>query len=319
MAFEMERWTTGLADTVADEVRALYAWLASVTLADVAPARSAAAGIAAQVEQFQVAETTARLLAEVAETLREQLREDPVKPVDLVRKKDVIGLVGSLGRQQRLRNELIDTVTSSTAYRRLVAHVLYRGVKAYVLTENVFARKIPGASSLVRLGQRSINNAAPGLERAVDTQLSAFVEANIAEALRESRRYLEDTIDEYVIRAIAEEAWDSAAHRPLGDLADLADDEDVEEIVDRIVSLVADVLSSGRFGPVIEATIAALLEEHADDSPAELLEDLGLSVEVVAAALVRLSEDVLTLPAVQEHLENRLRARLGAFYAGVDL
>ena len=42
--------------------------------------------------------------------------------------------------------------------------MLYRGVKDYVLTENVLARRIPGASSIVRFGQRGLNTAAPGLE-----------------------------------------------------------------------------------------------------------------------------------------------------------
>lgn len=320
MAFELSRWSTDLSATLTEEVEALYGWLDSVALADVAPADSTAAAIARHTEQVPLGKSTSWLLAEIVQSVRARLAEDGVTLADVARREVLISLVGSVGRHERLRSELIGAITSSTAYRRLVAHVLYRGVKAYVLTDNVFARRIPGASSLVRLGQRSLNTAAPGLEKAVDTQLSAFVEANIAETLRESRRYLEATVDEPMVRAIAEEAWDAAARRPLADLGELVgDDDDLEEITDVLARMLSDALASGRVTPLVEATVADLLEEHAEDSPAELLEDLGLTAQVVTDAIVPLAEQVLTTPAVQEYLEGRIRARLAAFYATVEL
>lgn len=319
MAFELARWSDDLASTVAEEVESLYAWLGSVSLEDIAPADSTAAAIARHAEQVPLGESTTWLLAEVVRSVRARLAEDGLALADLVQREELITLVGSVGRHERVRSELIGALTSSTAYRRLVAHVLYRGVKAYVLTENVFARRIPGASSLVRFGQRSLNTAAPRLEKAVDTQLSAFVEANIAETLRESRRYLEATVDEPMIRAIAEEAWDAAAQRPLADLGDVVTDEDdLEELTERLAGIFADALATGRVTPLIEATVADVLEEHAEDSPAELLNDLGLSAELVTDALAPLAEQVLTLPAVQEYLESRIRSRLTAFYATIE-
>jgi delta 1-pyrroline-5-carboxylate dehydrogenase len=60
-----------------------------------------------------------------------------------------------------------------------------------VLTENVIARKVPGASSLVRLGKRGLNAAVPQLEAGVDRQLKTFVQANVSDTLKDSRRYLD--------------------------------------------------------------------------------------------------------------------------------
>lgn len=319
VAFELARWSTDLVSTLTEEVEALYAWLGTATLADVAPADSAAAVMAGHLERLPLGESTSGLLAEIVRFALERLSEDGLAVADVVRRDDLIDLVGLVAGQERVRSELIGALTSSTAYRRLVAHVLYRGVKAYVLTENVFARRIPGASSLVRLGQRGLNTAAPGLEKAVDAQLSAFVEANIAETLRESRRYLEATVDEPMVRALAEEAWDSAARRPVAELGDLLGDDDLEDLTARLVAMSQDALGSGRITPLIEATLADLLEDHAGDSPADLLNDLGLTAEVVTEALAPLAEQVLTLPAVHEYLESRIRARLAAFYATVEV
>ncbi|KAB7743535.1 hypothetical protein GA707_13045 [Nostocoides sp. F2B08] len=227
----------------------------------------------------------------------------------------MLAVADASARLDRLRTEVIDALTASTAYRRLVAHVLYRGVKDYVLTENVLARRIPGASSIVRFGQRGLNTAAPGLEQAVDRQLSAFVEANIAETLRESRRYLEATLDARMLRVLAEEAWGQLAPRRVSELATLADDEDLERLGAELVGLVEHTRRSGRLTPFVESAVRELLTRHADDSPGDLLRDLGLGRNEAVEELTRLLTPLMEQPAVQDFVEERVRARLASFYA----
>jgi hypothetical protein len=43
----------------------------------------------------------------------------------------------------------------------LISNVLYHGIKGFVLSENVFAQKIPGAASLLKLGQNAMSAASP--------------------------------------------------------------------------------------------------------------------------------------------------------------
>ena len=314
--FELAQWTgAGLRTAISAEIEVLYAWLGTVTLADLAPAQSTAATLARLLEQITLTDGTATLVTEIVDVALEALREDGLTLEELIHPDDALVFAGSAGRNERLRTEVIGALTSSTAYRRLVAHVLYRGVKAYVLTENVFARRIPGASSLVKFGQRSLNTAAPGLEQAVDSQLSAFVEANIAETLRESRRYLEATVDEAMVRSVAQEAWDAVAARPLADLGDLIEDDEFADLTGHTVAVVQSVLESGRLTPVIEAGLADLLERYAEESPADLLTDLGLSAEDVRGPLITLAEQAMALPEIRAVVESRIRARLTAFYA----
>src|SRR5690606_3154424 len=125
VAFELARWSDDLASTVAEEVESLYAWLGSVSLEDIAPADSTAAAIARHAEQVPLGESTTWLLAEVVRSVRARLAEDGLALADLVQREELITLVGSVGRHERVRSELIGALTSSTAYRRLVAHVLY--------------------------------------------------------------------------------------------------------------------------------------------------------------------------------------------------
>jgi hypothetical protein len=314
--FELQRWSgEGLATAVREELDALYAWLASVRLADLAPAESVAPLLAETVEHLPVTDETAAVLTEVATSVLHALADSDLRVRDLATREDVLGVAGAAARLERLRAELIGALTASSAYRRLVAHVLYRGVKDYLLTENVLARRIPGASSLVRFGQRGLNTAAPGLEQAVDRQLSAFVEANIAETLRESRRYLEATLDARMVRVLAEETWGQFGPRRLSDLASLADEEDLERLGAELVGLVEHSLRSGRLTPLVETALHDLLTRHADDRPADLLRSLGLGPDAVAEELTRLLGPLMDRPAVQRFVEERLRTRLTAFYS----
>ncbi|MCA1783439.1 MAG: hypothetical protein ABR500_00150 [Dermatophilaceae bacterium] len=314
--FELESWSgPGLQTVIRDEVAALYAWLASVRLEDILPAGEAAPVSARLVEQLRVTEETAAALADILETAVDAIADSDLRVRDLARRQDVLALADTAARLDRIREELIGAVTASTAYRHLVAHVLYRGVKDYVLTENVLARRIPGASSLVRFGQRGLHTAAPGLEQAVDRQLSAFVEANIAETLRESRRYLEATLDARMMRVLAEETWAELAPRRVADLAALADEEDVERLTRDLIVLAEHALATGLLSPLVERAVHDLLTRSAHRSPADLLREIGVDEEGVAKALTQAADLLTGQPAVRRFIEDRVRARLMAFYA----
>ena len=202
VAFELDRWRgQGLADTIIEEVNAAFEWLASVTVADLAPAPTTAAHSGALCSPFEAA---AENIAEVLIVARGAASDSGITLGEVATWADAEPLIDTVAGLSELRAELLDAITSSTAYHRLVAHVLYHGVKSYVLAENLFARKIPGALSLVKLGQRGLNTAVPGLEKAVDAQLSGFVQANIGETLGASRRYLQEILDPAMTRTLAQ-------------------------------------------------------------------------------------------------------------------
>jgi hypothetical protein len=206
-------------------------------------------------------------------------------------------------------------VTESTAYTRLVAHVLYHGLKGYVLTENVLARKIPGASSLVRLGQRGLNSAAPRLEANVDRQLTAFVQANVSDTLRESRRYLDATLDEQMLTTMADDTWETNSGRSVASVVAMLDLDDV----DALVALGGDALrhlrDSGLLADVAETVTRDLLQRHGGRPAGDLLDALGITEDALAQDATSLLRPVMEHAHATGFLESRIRARLAPFYA----
>jgi hypothetical protein len=285
-----------------------------VRLADLAPPEVTPLAVAALVDDLPVTDELLDLVAEVAVALDEAVRSQDATLGDLVTSEDVDALVDVLAGMDDARSELLSALTESEAYTRLVAHVLYHGIKAYALTENVLARKIPGASSLVRLGQRGLSNAAPRLEANVDRQLTAFVQANIADTLRESRRYLDATLDEQMLRTTAQDVRESMATRTLAEVAEPVAPEDVGALTQLGGRVYRRAVESGVVGAVVAEVLAALLERHGERNVGEVLDDLGITPDLLAGHVTALLGPGFAHAEDSGLLEQRLRAHLAPFY-----
>ena len=284
VAFEVARWSgERLDETVAEHAGAVRRWLDGVTVAEVAPA-----------------EATAGTLGRV------------VAGLDL---SDA--LVETVADDRSVRDAVIAAVTASKGYRKLVSHVLYQGVKGYVLTENVVARKLPGASTLVKFGQKTMSAAAPNLEAGVDRRLTAFVEANLSETLRESRRYLEATLTPDLLAEMADEVWTTLADRPVGEILAVADPEGTREVVVAVGPVVRRWQDEGVIAEVVESVALEALEEHADRSVGELLEEWGIELETVVADVLEILRPGLEHARTSGLLEERVRAHLEPFYVSL--
>lgn len=316
--FELARWRgEELERTLAEEAAAWQAWLGTVTVGDLAPAEETARAVARLVATLAPSDEVVELTAEAVVAGRAALAETPVSVTDAVPREEVEQLAEVVGGMEDLRGTMIAAVTATSAYRSLVARVLYQGIKSYLLSDNPLARRIPGASSLVRLGQRSINTAAPGLESAVDRQLTAFVSANISETLGDSRHYLEQHLDADTLRELLDEAWAAAEGRQLGDLASVVADDEIRALVTAAGPLARHVLGGDQLAVVVEGLVTRLLEQHADLDVAGLLDRWGVDLPALVPTLADAMASAHGRAEVSGFLEARLRARLEPFYASL--
>lgn len=316
VAFVLARWSgEGLSEAVAAHVTAVREWLETVTVADLAPAEPTAAVIGQWAAELSFPDELVAFVADVAASGHTVLAEHPGLVGDLVAAADYDAVVALVAEQEELRREVIAALTGSKAYRRLVSHVLYQGLKAYLLTENLIARKVPGASSLVRLGQRGLTSAAPKLEAGLDRRLTAFVETNLGETLRESRRYLESTLDPQMLGEMADEAWSSVEERSLGSLTGMLDPEVTRVLVTLIGPVLRRWQEAGLLAEVAEAVVLTVLTDHAEDLVGPLLESWELPLERWTEQVVELLRPAWAGAVASGLLESRVRAELEPFYA----
>jgi len=315
--FETDRWADGaLAATIGEEVGAVFAWLDSVALHDVVAAGDAAAWIARVVVDEPL---TDELFGEIQWAVRaahEALLAETGPLSDLLPRERYDQLVDAAVGLERVRGEVLDQLTASSVYAQLISHVLYRGVKDYVLTENAVVKHVPGASSLLRMGQNAMRNASPNLEAGIDRRLLAFVAANVAETIRDSRAFLDETLDDTVLRTIADEVWATNGPRPVAEFAGLVDDAGIEGALTAGRDVWLAARSTGVVGRVIEAAVEQFYRAHGEEPVAVLLADLGITPERATAALVAAGAPVVRAARDGGHLEAYARRRLAAFYTG---
>lgn len=319
LRFEMARWQGDrLEETLAGEAEALLDWLDVTTVADVCPA-GATADLATDIlRDLQVTDELSALAVDVVRAVRDACMDSEFQLADLADADDVHQVVRVSVGMPQLRRRAIEALTDNPAYHELVVHVLYHGVKAFVLSENVVARKVPGASSLIKFGQRSLNSAVPGLEEGVDRRLQRFVQAQIGETLMESKRF----IDGYLTSGAAHELVDTVAKSvgPTGlrEVAELIDEGDAEALTLAMTPMVEHVLRSGLLGRLVGPVIERVVGEHGDETVTQLLDGWGFDRAALTMRLVQAARPIAAHAVDSGYLEQRLRVRLDAFYQSLD-
>ena len=313
--FELDRWDEdGLRETVVEEVGALFDRFGGVPLGDlvrVGPLRDAILDVVSGASPSAGLED---VLADGLADVHHALSRNHTRLADLVEPGDYDLAVETAVGLRRLRQEVIDQVTTSTVYARLVAHVLYNGIKNYLVSQGTLARRIPGASSMLRLGQNAVSAAAPGLERSVDRQLTAFIAANVTDTTQGSAEFLERLLDDAMIREVGAELWATYSPRTVSDLAGLAEESSVAAGLDAALGLWDAVRTSPVVAEVVAAAVDGFFEIRGAQPVAEFLAGLGVTPPDVVEMVLTVAGPVVREIRDDGYLETRIRARLAAFY-----
>jgi len=297
VAFELVAWTDSLTDTLGTQMEAVFAWLDTVSIGSV----FSHADLEALIDALPAPALTVPALAARAAALRDSTTLD-----DLGRKEDYDRAARAIAGMTELKEAIVEQITTSEVYANLISHVLFHGIRNYVMEESPIAR-VPGASSLMRMGQSAFDTAAPRLSKGIEKQLTAFVSANLQESLRESRQYLTNVIDEEAMGEVAEDVYNRNAGSTVSDVAALIAEDTLVELLAVAQDAWAHLLTTTTFRDLVQA----VLDANASRPVGDLLAEADVTPESVVAFarpwLLRAADDGV--------LEELIRERLAAFYA----
>jgi hypothetical protein len=315
VAFELRRWQGEvLRSLVAEEVEALYAWLATVRLNEVVQPAQVVAFIRRIVIELPISPEIIDSIRESVQVIFELLREDAT-PIEAIAPRSLYDRVAErIIGMEALRREVTHQVVTSPVYTTLLSNVLYQGLKGYVLSENSLSRKIPGASSLVKFGQSALSSAAPQLEKAIDRQLTSFIHDNLQEIIAESERFLNSALNEKALREVADDLWTTNAQTTMATLTGYTD----AALIDAAVALVRDFWLHFRQTPlfleIVEQLVRNIFLRHGKKPVASLLAELGVTPSLITAEVYAFAAPAASTALQSGYLEQRIRARLAAFY-----
>ncbi|MFZ0159243.1 MAG: hypothetical protein WAL50_09465 [Kineosporiaceae bacterium] len=316
--FELDHWTgAALKESIAEEVHALFVWLESVPLEEVVTADQVI-DWAIRILQTPPSEDLWRLMEQLLEVSHEALLESDATLADLLPRQRYDQIVSVIVGLRDVRQVVIDQITTSTIYSELVSYVLYHGIKAYLVTGNLLARKIPGASSLLRFGHNAIDSAAPSLEKAVDKQLTAWMKANIQNTVRGSGAFLATIADDAMIRSVADEIWATNAAATVSESAGLLSRPSPSETARVGRDLWLHLVGTPPFRDLLALIVHEFFRSHGSMPVAVVLTRVGVGPEMMAEELGLAAVPIAEKARASGYLEARIRNRLNAFYATDD-
>ncbi|MGB3015985.1 MAG: hypothetical protein WBB41_15275 [Candidatus Nanopelagicales bacterium] len=297
IAFEVAAWTESLTETLTAQTNVIFEWLDGVTLGSV----FSEADLDALIDAIVIPDLSASVMAVRWWALNDQT------PIDeLMDREDYDRAARAVAGLSDLQEAVVEQITTSKVYGNLISHVLFNGIRNYVMTESPIAR-VPGASSLMRMGQNAFDTAAPRLSKGIERQLTAFVAANLQDSLRDSRTYLTTVVDEQAMTDIADEAWERNAGSTLAEIAGLVGEDALAEMLSVGQEVIAYLVAT----PTFRGALQTVLDESSGRTVGELLAEAGITADLVIALvrpwILRAADDGL--------LEQFIRERLTAFYS----
>jgi hypothetical protein len=312
--FELSRWRgPAFEETVAHEVAAAFRWLDVTPLADLVSVDVVTGVVQRVVVELPISDGLVALVDEGVHAAYDALADAETRLDALLRPESFDRFADLVAAAEAVRDVVTTQITSSEVYARLVSHVLYQGLKSYVLTQNVVARRVPGAGSLLRLGQSALSTA--GLDKGIDRQLTAFVNAHVLETIRDSKAFLDETLDDARIRSIADEVWASNAARTVGWSVDLLGRGPLNEAVAAGRDVWLWVRETEFFAGVVARLVDAFFDRHGQQPAGELLANIGITADVVAGEFASAVAPVVARADAGGFLEERIREHLEQFYA----
>lgn len=313
--FELERLRgEKLPATLAEEVADVFAWLGHVRLHEVVSADQVVDWIGRNVIERPISPELVDEIRENVLFVHEFLTNDDARVASLLPRGVFDQLVDNIIGLEDLRREITHQVISSSVYGVLISNVLYRGIKAFVLTENALAKNIPGASSLLRMGQNALNAGAPTLGRSIDKQLLAFISANVQETILESETFLNTTLDARLMRKWSNEVWAANAETEMAELAGYVDTESLEAMVQIGLNFWLHFRATPLFAELMAGLVRNFFRVHGEKDVRAWLAAMGVTQAIVTHEVTLLAAPVVETALRSGYAEKRIRRRLDAFY-----
>ena len=162
------------------------------------------------------------------------------------------------------------------------------------------------------LAARTARGMAP---RQLESVVGGVADRGTQAAMERVTRALVDAFDEEVVREAVMEVWDLHAEDTVAGLRDYLPATDVAELAADGHALWLDLHATPWFAAVVDAAIDAFLAHHADATVGAVLDDLGVTDELLAIVVERHAADAVAALHATGALAPLLRRRLAPFFA----
>lgn len=299
---------------VEDELDAVLADAAKLKLEEVVRREDVQAVAKQYAAEIEPHGAIPELVGEIASALQAHPLQKKTRLAELMPDKQFREWLDKILELKAAREAILHAALSNPVVQTVAGDLLYRGISGY-LADNSLTKSIPGASSMLKLGKSVLSRATPKLDAAIESTLRKYIQQSLEATLRESEHSLKTLLTDGLLHESALEIWAGLRQQTIAEARASVSSEDVEELFVIGYEHWRSLRKTAWYGAMIDAGVAGFFDKYGESSLPELLDEMGVSREMILGDLMRFAVPALAVLKKKKLLEPLVRRWLTPFYA----
>lgn len=233
-----------------------------------------------------------------------------------VREYDLI--VDRLIELEDVRRQIVHAVMQNPAVTQLISDLVYNGVKNYMVEDGGLAKKVPGMSSLMKIG-KGVMDRMGSLDAALESALKSYVKRNTRATMEMSERLVERALESSKLKAVSRQFWQQIKSAPLDRATRYVKADDVTDVVQIGSTLWNHFRQTPHARELLNELVHAWFEQWGNEAGTTPLLSIGLDKKRLQHETRLLLTPIIGELESSGHLQTRVTAHLQAFYASSEV
>ncbi|PTQ91084.1 hypothetical protein [Agitococcus lubricus] len=230
----------------------------------------------------------------------------------LIEHKDFLAIVDKIASHEQLKKDIIHTAVGNPVYAKLLSDIVFHALSDYLVNENPLAKKVPGMSSLMKMGKGLMDST--GGNAAIESALRSYLHKNMQSIVDLSEKVLLRTLDAKQIHHVADQLWHKIKGSPLSVIQQYINDNDIEFATQEGVKLWNHFRQTAYAKSLLQELIGVWFNHFAHKDGVSLLADLQISRDDLVREINAFAEPVVAEMLASGFLAERIEAQLSEFY-----
>jgi hypothetical protein len=315
VAFELQQFDKKhLKSNIKEDVSAVWKWLDTVKLDDVASVENVIAFEERNIKDRKLTKHQKEYIVDVSNSIHELALKSKHTVADFLDEDAFNDIADKLIEQKELREKIIKDVVNNPFYGEMIADTLYDGIKSFAAQSGPTNETVGG--SLFNLGKGLLGAALSGVSDTIDKNIKKFISDNLQKSIAKSEQTLKEKLSDAQLKKMAKTIWNKLEDTKVKDIAKgvKLTDKDRTAVLHSVEKAVHTALQTEPVAELNEHILNHFFEHSGKKSIAQILEDNGITEKIAIKETEEFIIPYLEKAAKDGFLKERIEHRLGKFY-----
>jgi len=232
---------------------------------------------------------------------------------DLLEENRMRELLAFLSGFSDVQHLVIRQLISSPAYQEMLFDVVYASIRGF-MTEGNFLSRLPGFSSLLKVGKWGMSKAVPNVEETLENAAKVYIKNNIHRLSLMSEKMIERHLTPESIERVGLKLWGKLQGKSVSFVMAFLQESYVRSAIGLQAKIWAHLKEQPYFQAAIDQYAKAWYQKNHMKTLGELWGTLGISDARLLDWVEKWLEPVMHLVQKDQFLISRIRHHLAGFY-----